>query len=98
MPALTTNRGAPSQMRDDRINGRGFDFRLIAGLSGVAALAVAIILAGLLIKTPGASALPSFARQTGQPCSTCHTAFPAADPLWAPVQADGLYDGGRLNL
>lgn len=27
-----------------------------------------------------AMALPSFARQTGQPCGTCHTDFPALTP------------------
>ena len=27
-----------------------------------------------------AAALPSFARQTGQPCATCHTAFPQLTP------------------
>jgi hypothetical protein len=30
--------------------------------------------------TPPAQALPSFARQTGQPCGTCHTDFPALTP------------------
>ena len=30
--------------------------------------------------TSPANALPSFARQTGQPCGTCHTDFPALTP------------------
>jgi hypothetical protein len=30
---------------------------------------------------PPAQALPSFARQTGQPCGTCHTSFPSLTPF-----------------
>ena len=50
------------------------------GFGEIASLAVAIILAGLLVRMPDALALPSFARQTGQPCATCHTAFPQLTP------------------
>jgi hypothetical protein len=44
-----------------------------------AVVAVGAVLAGtLLLSTPRESqAVPSFARQTGQPCATCHTIFPA---------------------
>ena len=43
------------------------------------------LLAGFLTIgfAPPAQALPSFARQTGQPCGTCHTDFPALDPVTA---------------
>ena len=52
------------------------DFRAVAACGGVASLAAVVIGAGILIRPPAASAVPSFARQTGQPCATCHTAFP----------------------
>jgi len=40
--------------------------------------AFAVLLVGAMVVLPSqpASALPSFARQTGQPCSSCHNAFP----------------------
>lgn len=34
----------------------------------------ALVLGTVMIASPRAHALPSFARQTGKPCSTCHTA------------------------
>ena len=44
-----------------------------------AVVAVGAVLAGtLLMSAPQVSqAVPSYARQTGQPCATCHTIFPA---------------------
>src|SRR6516164_1221922 len=42
----------------------------------------ALLLAAFLISfAPPAEALPSFARQTGQPCGTCHTDFPFLTPF-----------------
>ena len=67
----------------DKIRARIFAFTL--------ALAALITAAGFLAATVRpAEALPSYARQTGQPCAACHTAFPA-DPLWQAVQDRGLY-------
>ena len=34
-----------------------------------------------LLATDPAHAVPSFARQTGQPCASCHTAFPELTPF-----------------
>src|ERR1700686_1235327 len=52
-------------------------FRVMVALgTGVALAAITII--GF---TKPAEALPSFARQTGQPCGTCHTDFPALTPF-----------------
>ena len=47
------------------------------------ALAEIILLASWLTigLAPSAQALPSFARQTGQPCGTCHTDYPALTPF-----------------
>ena len=57
---------------------------------GVAALAV---LATFGFAGP-AQALPSFARQTGQPCGTCHTDFPALTPFGRSFKLRGYIAGG----
>jgi hypothetical protein len=44
--------------------------------------------------TPPAQALPSFARQTGQPCGTCHTDFPALTPYGRRFKLLGYTTGG----
>ena len=41
-----------------------------------------------------AAALPSFARQTGQPCGTCHTDFPALTPYGRRFKLLGYTTGG----
>jgi hypothetical protein len=38
--------------------------------------------------------LPSFARQTGQPCSTCHTDFPGLTPYGRLFKIKGYTTGG----
>jgi hypothetical protein len=43
---------------------------------------------------PSARALPSFARQTGQPCGTCHTDFPALTPFGRRFKLLGYTTGG----
>ena len=45
------------------------------------ALALALSLAVVYASIQPAGALPSFARQTGQDCATCHTAFPQLTPF-----------------
>jgi hypothetical protein len=62
----------------------------------LAALAVIAVLAGLLTIAfaPPAQALPSFARQTGQPCGTCHTDFPALTPYGRRFKLLGYTAGG----
>ena len=71
---------AVGQMADSSTEGArtSLDVRgpLILGALGLAA-AVAFGLADF--STP-AKAVPSFARQTGQPCATCHTNFPELTP------------------
>ncbi len=44
--------------------------------------------------TAPANALPSFARQTGQPCGTCHTDFPALTPFGRRFKLLGYTAGG----
>ena len=55
---------------------------------------LASLTAATLIQTPTASAVPSYARQTGQPCSTCHTAFPELTPFGRQFKLMGYTSGG----
>ncbi len=41
-----------------------------------------------------ADALPSYARQTGQPCGTCHTDFPGLTPYGRRFKIGGYTAGG----
>ena len=74
------------------------DFRAVAAFGGVASLGAAVIGAAVLIKPPPASAVPSFARQTGQPCATCHTAFPELTPFGRRFKLGGYTMGGGLTF
>src|SRR3984893_10141807 len=76
-------------MRSDRFN-RPF------GNCGLFAAVVVVVLAGYLTIgfAPPAQALPSFARQTGQPCGTCHTDFPALTPYGRRFKLLGYTAGG----
>jgi len=56
---------------------------------GAAAIAIAII-----ATNDPARALPSFARQTGQPCGACHTDFPALTPFGREFKLGGYTLGG----
>src|SRR6202166_5279870 len=70
---------------------RPFDhFRVIAAF---ALVAVASGLLTIVFSSP-AQALPSFARQTGQPCGTCHTDFPALTPYGRRFKLLGYTPGG----
>ena len=59
----------------------------------MAVFAVAAILLTIEFTSP-AQALPSFARQTGQPCGTCHTDFPALTPFGRRFKLLGYTTGG----
>src|ERR1035437_1224113 len=61
-----------------------------------AAVAIVVVLAGFLTIgfAPPAQALPSFARQTGQPCGTCHTDFPGLTPYGRRFKLLGYTTGG----
>jgi hypothetical protein len=62
------------------------------------ALAVSALAAVSFIDTPTATAVPSYARQTGQPCATCHTAFPELTPYGRQFKLMGYTSGGtRCN-
>src|SRR5271169_4173854 len=55
-----------------------------------------VLLAGFLVvgRAPPAQALPSFARQTGQPCGTCHTDFAGLTPFGRRFKIGGYTAGG----
>jgi hypothetical protein len=55
--------------------------------------AVAIATFTLGLSHP-AQALPSFARQTGQPCGTCHTDYPGLTPYGRLFKLNGYTAGG----
>ena len=61
-----------------------------------AVFAAAAILTTLLIIgfAPPAKALPSYARQTGQPCGTCHTDFAGLTPYGRLFKIQGYTAGG----
>jgi hypothetical protein len=66
------------------------------GCEAIFGLSIAVLLAAfftIAIESP-AQALPSFARQTGQPCGTCHTDFPALTPYGRRFKALGYTVGG----
>ena len=60
------------------------------GALAVATAGVAFLMAG----ADPAEALPSYARQTGQPCATCHTAFPELTPYGRRFKIGGYTAGG----
>ncbi len=64
----------------------------IFGGAGASALALA---AGLSLSAGPAWAVPSFARQTGQPCATCHNGvFPQLTPYGRQFKLNGYTSGG----
>jgi hypothetical protein len=58
-------------------------------ISGIVFIAVSAL--GL---SQPARALPSFARQTGQPCGTCHTDYPGLTPYGRLFKLNGYTAGG----
>src|SRR6202045_5446184 len=63
-----------------------------ASLAGAAALLLGALL--IVVYTPPALALPSFARQTGQPCGTCHTDYAGLTPYGRRFKIEGYTYGG----
>ena len=61
-------------------------------LSAAAALLFAVFF--LAANPPPAEALPSYARQTGQPCGTCHTDFAGLTPYGRLFKIQGYTAGG----
>ena len=70
--------------------------RATAKAFGVSAFAAVVAAAAALftVSAGPAEALPSYARQTGQPCATCHTAFPELTPYGRRSGKIGGYTAG----
>jgi hypothetical protein len=60
-------------------------------------IAGAALLVGIAARPYAASALPSFARQTGQPCGACHTGFPQLTPYGREFKLRGYTAGGGFD-
>lgn len=74
--------------------GIGTDLSPLYAFGGAAACALALAV-GLSLKAEPAWAVPSFARQTGQPCATCHNgAFPQLTPYGRQFKLNGYTAGG----
>ena len=72
----------------------GADLSPLYIFGGAGACAVALA-AGLSLGSGRAWALPSFARQTGQPCATCHNGvFPQLTPYGRQFKLNGYTAGG----
>jgi hypothetical protein len=63
----------------------------VVGVMGAATL-------GLAFVPRSAEAVPSFARQTGQPCASCHTAFPELTPFGRRFKLGGYTMGGGMSI
>jgi hypothetical protein len=75
----------------------GRDIEFFRGLCGGSVVAAALLSCFLIVAfAPPAVALPSYARQTGQPCGTCHTDFPALTPLGRRFKLLGYTVGGGM--
>src|SRR5579863_8216998 len=63
---------------------------------GLFSAAAVFLVAGFLTigYAPPANALPSYARQTGQPCGTCHTDFAGLTPYGRLFKIGGYTAGG----
>ena len=66
-------------------------------LSALCGLSIVSVFA--ILSCQSAMAVPSFARQTGQPCAACHTAFPELTPFGRRFKLGGYtLEGGDSKL
>ena len=65
-----------------------------SGFISAAAAIVALVAFFTIGYAPPAEALPSYARQTGQPCGTCHTDFAGLTPYGRLFKIQGYTAGG----
>ena len=68
--------------------------RIRSGSRVIFALTTCLATLATIALTRTAQALPSYARQTGQPCGTCHTDFPALTPFGRRFKLLGYTIGG----
>jgi hypothetical protein len=87
IPETPAENAAPTQNAPDILAW------LVWGVVGVMTAATF----GLAFAPRDAKAIPSFARQTGQPCATCHTAFPELTPFGRRFKLGGYTIGGGMS-
>ena len=76
-------------------NTRDIRSRGIVSLAFASIQIIAAFTLGVLFSSDEALAVPSFARQTGQPCAACHTAFPELTPFGRRFKLGGYtLEGG----
>eukprot|EP01037_Dinobryon_pediforme_P013158 gene13158-13262_t len=81
-------------VRHQRLSTLSIFRKLLSTLCGAGILAAAIV-----ANIQPAAAVPSFARQTGQPCAACHTAFPELTPFGRRFKLGGYtLEGGDSKL
>jgi hypothetical protein len=68
-------------------------YKIVRVATAVAVFGIVFSLVTFGVVSP-AAALPSFARQTGQPCGTCHTDFPGLTPYGRKFKLLGYTTGG----
>lgn len=84
-----------SDLRSSQIAGRAGNGHSAAAFVFGGTTICALLLVGAAVVFPQrAWAIPSFARQTGQPCSSCHTAFPQLTPFGRRFKLNGYTLGG----
>ena len=73
--------------------------RVISRVPSGALAVLPLLLMGFALAPSEALAVPSFARQTGQPCAACHTAFPELTPFGRRFKLNGYtLEGGDSKL
>ena len=72
----------------------GSDASVYYAFGGSTAFALLLVGAAIVWRPQPASAIPSFARQTGQPCASCHSAFPQLTAFGRRFKLDGYTLGG----
>ena len=81
---------APGDRKLDRLQSKQ---HALLTLHGVVVNIALLAVFWLALSRP-AQALPSFARQTGQPCGTCHTDYPGLTPYGRLFKLNGYTAGG----
>ncbi len=74
------------------------ELKLKRSLSVMALYAALAITIGLFIQVPSASAIPSYARQTGFPCKSCHYMPPELTPLGRAFKLNGYTMTGKPTV
>ncbi len=84
---------APNFQPADQENKLNIPLVIVSGVFAVMLVATF----GLAFVPRNADAIPSFARQTGQPCASCHSGFPQLTPFGRRFKLGGYTMGGGMS-